>query len=93
MLALTQPLPVLSSSGGTINDADPWAIQLANEQRCALLTGMGNSAGGVTLSYGCGSDHSETSAVDTRSQPWTVEYDQGGTSSVLTTESVIVAWF
>ncbi len=63
MLALTQPLPALSNSGGTINDADPWAIQLTNEQRCALLTGMGNSAGGVTLSYGCGSDHSETSAV------------------------------
>jgi hypothetical protein len=55
--------------------------------------GHGLRGRGVDLVFGCGADHSLTSRVDSSSEPWTVEFDQGGTSAVLTGVDVVIAWY
>jgi len=89
LLPLTQPLSYSASgtpSGGT---SLPWFMQLANGDRCGLITGTAGEAGGVTLNYDCQSGAAST--PDMTTEPWTVEYLPNG-SDVLRAVDVVTAW-
>jgi hypothetical protein len=89
LLELTQPLSY--SSSGTTNGGTslPWFMQLANGDRCGLITGTAGEAGGVTLNYGCQSGDASTPNMTT--EPWTVEYLPND-SDVLSTIDAVTAW-
>jgi hypothetical protein len=89
LLELMQPLPY--SASGTLNGGTslPWFMQLANGDRCGLITGAAGEAGGVTLNYGCRSG--DASTPDMSTEPWTVEYLPNG-SDVLSGIDLVTAW-
>jgi hypothetical protein len=89
LLDLTQPLSYSSSDTTNGGISLPWFMQLANGDRCGLITGAAGEAGGVTLNYGCQSADASTPNMTT--QPWTVEYLPNG-SDVLSTVDVVTAW-
>jgi hypothetical protein len=91
LMKVTSALP--SGAIGEENPiAFPWAIQLANGQRCVVGTGANSALGGVNLPYYCSPSNTETSDVNETTEPWTVQYLPSATSSVLTSVAVLVAW-
>jgi hypothetical protein len=68
----------------------PWALELANGERCTLLTGATPVLAGLRVNYGCDGG-SILGEVD-RSQPlWTASYLADGAVST-TLVDVVVAW-
>jgi hypothetical protein len=68
----------------------PWALELANGERCTLLTGATAVLAGHRVNYGCDGG-SVLGEVD-RSQPlWTASYLADGAVST-TLVNVVVAW-
>ena len=52
----------------------PWALELANGERCTLLTGATAVLAGQRLNYGCEGGGYVLGEVDQRRQVWTVSY-------------------
>jgi len=70
----------------------PWAIELANGQRCSLFTGAMPPVAGMRINYGCPGGFQVVGDID-RSQPvWRVFF-QGEKSIALEQVDVAVAWF
>jgi len=89
---VTLARPLARSSWGTPgpNAAKyPWAMVLANGQRCGLLEGTGRVIDGIGLSFGC--PGGAASYPSTATEPWTVNYAATGSSS-LTPIAVTTAW-
>ena len=89
---VTLARPLARSSWGTPrpNAAKyPWAMVLANGQRCGLLEGTGRVIDGIGLSFGC--PGGAASYPSTATEPWTVNYAATGSSS-LTSIAVTTAW-
>jgi hypothetical protein len=74
MLTLATPLPSSSTapSSSTGSTPVPWFMQLANGDTCGRTTAAASSAGSPSPSYGCQSG--VASALNTSTEPWTVEY-------------------
>lgn len=92
LMMLSRSLPALTDNAAPTSSA-PWAIELANGQRCVRTQGTIGEIGGVSMVYGCGSDNSEAGYVATGTEPWTVEFDKEGKAAVLSSEMVTVAWY
>jgi hypothetical protein len=92
LLTLTQPPP---QEDHKIPDRDsvlPWALELANGQRCTQFTGATAPVAGMRINYGCPNGFTIVGDID-RSQPvWRV-FSQGEKSIALEQEDVTVAWF
>ena len=105
LLRLTEPLPrqkeaapvAGGSAGGAVQEADPgpwelpWALELANGERCTLLTGASVVLAGERLHYSCGGGGAVLGEPD-RGQPlWTAAYLADGAVAT-TLVDVAVAW-
>jgi hypothetical protein len=107
LLTLTEPLvrekealdPGADPSTGMGQAADdaidpwdlPWALELANGDRCTLLHGTLTVMAGQTAHYGCEDGGAVFGEVDHSQPVWTVNYvAQGDTASNLV--EVVTAW-
>lgn len=88
LIELDQPLPYAHANRPG-EPPYPWAIALANGQRCVIATGTINSIDGVPLPYGCASG--EAGGLSTSAQPWTADYFPNGATST-TSIGVTQAW-
>jgi hypothetical protein len=90
VMTLAQPLA--HSSWGTPHSSQeeyPWAMVLANGQRCGTIEGTGSNVGGVDLNFGC--TGGDGSFPDTGTEPWTVKYAANGSNQVVSV-AVTTAW-
>lgn len=89
LMTLSQPLA--NTSWGTAKpDLDvPWAMLLANGQRCAVIHGTGTQIGRTMFNYGCGPGYG--TEPDRKTEPWTVSYSPSQ-SGPITTVTVKTAW-
>ena len=69
----------------------PWALELANGERCTLLTGASVVLAGERLHYGCEGGGSVLGEVDRALPVWTVAYLADGAVGT-TLVDVTVAW-
>ena len=92
LLTLTQPLP--SEPRKEISRADtlPWALELANGQRCTLMTGAMPPVAGMRINYGCPGGFQVVGDIDRAGPVWRVFF-QGEKSIALEQVDVAVAWF
>ena len=104
LFRLTQPLPrekddapAAGDPAAAIAEADPdpwelpWALELANGERCTLLTGASVVLAGERLHYGCEGGGGVLGEVDRTEPLWTVAYLPDGAVST-TLVDVTVAW-
>jgi hypothetical protein len=89
---ITLARPLARSSWGTPRPTAaeyPWAMVLANGQRCGLIEGTAPVTDGIGLYFGC--PGGAASYPSTASEPWTVNYAANGSKS-LTPIAVTTAW-
>jgi len=92
LLTLTQALPSEPRKETNRADTLPWALELANGQRCTLMTGAMPPVAGMRINYGCPGGFQVVGDID-RSQPvWRV-FSQGEKSIALEQVDVAVAWY
>jgi hypothetical protein len=92
LLTLTQPLPQEDRKVPDRENVLPWALELANGQKCTQFTGATAPVAGMRINYGCPNGFVIVGDID-RSQPvWRV-FSQGEKSIALEQEDVAVAWF
>jgi len=92
LLTLTQPLPQEDHKEPSRDSVLPWAIELANGQKCSLFTGATAPVAGMRINYGCPDGFDIVGDID-RSQPvWRV-FTRGPKSIALEQVDVAVAWF
>jgi hypothetical protein len=92
LLTLTAPLPPETRKELSRDNTSPWAIELANGQRCSLFTGATPPVAGMRINYGCPDGSQAIGDID-RSQPvWRV-FVQSEKSIALEQMDVEVAWF
>ena len=97
VMRLTSPLPLSSGSTSSGGSSKPWALELANGQRCVAGGGAVLSIDNVALYYACtsagGSAGSGGGAggIDTSHEPWTAQFSPVGSTS-LTLERVTGSW-
>lgn len=92
LLTLTSPLPAEKRGQLVWKDNLPWALELANGQRCSLFTGATAPIAGMRINYGCSGGFIVVGDID-RSQPvWRVFF-QGEKSIALEPVDVAVAWY
>jgi hypothetical protein len=90
VISLARPL-ARSSRGAAAPSAagHPWAMVLANGQRCGLIEGTAPLADGSVLSFGC--PGGGATFPRTATEPWTVSYAATGSGS-LAPVAVPAAW-
>jgi hypothetical protein len=84
--------PLAHSSWGTVSPAAtkyPWAMLLANGQRCGLIEGTASMTGGISLNFGCAGG--DASFPSSGTEPWTVNYAAKGSNSMAPV-AVPTAW-
>jgi hypothetical protein len=92
MLTLSQPLPSEPRKEVSRESTLPWALELANGQRCTMFTGATAPVAGMRINYGCPGGFQAVGDID-RSQPvWRVLF-QGEKSIALEQVDIAVAWF
>jgi hypothetical protein len=92
LLTVTSPLPSEPRKVPERKDTMPWALELANGQRCTLFTGATAPIAGMRINYGCPGGFIVVGDID-RSQPvWRVFF-QGEKSISLEQTEVAVAWY
>jgi hypothetical protein len=88
----TAPLPAATGMTPDLTASQlPWALELANGERCTLLSGATVGIAGMRLNYGCAGHGSVVGEID-RSQPfWAVSYlPESGVATSLV--EVTAAW-
>jgi hypothetical protein len=91
-LTLTQSLPQEDRKEPAREAVLPWALELANGQKCTQFTGATAPVAGMRINYGCPSGFTVVGDID-RSQPvWRV-LGQGEKSIALEQVDVLVAWY
>jgi hypothetical protein len=100
LLRLTEPLSRAKDgapAAAGVEEADPgpwelpWALELANGERCTLLTGASVVLAGERLHYGCEGEGWVLGGPDRAEAVWTVSYLAGGAVAT-TLVDVSVAW-
>jgi len=92
LLTLTQPLPTEPRKEISRADTLPWALELANGQRCTLMTGAMPPVAGMRINYGCPGGFQVVGDIDRSGPVWRVLF-QGEKSKALEQVDVAVAWF
>ncbi len=104
LFRLTEPLsrekddaPAAGNPAGGVEEADPdpwelpWALELANGERCTLLTGASVVLAGERLHYGCEGGGAVLGEPDRAEPLWTAAYLADGAVGT-TLVDVSVAW-
>jgi len=92
LLTLTAPLPPETRKELSRDNTAPWAIELANGQRCSLFTGATPPVAGMRINYGCPGGSQAIGDIDRNQPVWRVFF-QGEKSIALEQMDVKVAWF
>ena len=92
LLTITEPLPSSTRKSLSLKDATPWALELANGQRCTLFTGATAPVAGMRINYGCPGGFIAVGDID-RSQPLWRIFVQGEKSVALELTGIAVAWY
>jgi hypothetical protein len=92
LLTLTQLLPSEPRKEVSRDNTLPWALELANGQRCTMFTGATAPVAGTRINYGCPGGSQVVGEID-RSQPVWRAFFQGEKSIALEQADVAVAWF
>jgi hypothetical protein len=92
LLTLTQPLPQEEGKEASRDSALPWALELANGQRCTMFTGATAPVAGMRINYGCPGGFIVVGDID-RSQPLWRVFVEGEKSIALEQVDVTAAWF
>jgi len=92
LLTITEPLPSSARKSLSLKDAMPWALELANGQRCTLFTGATAPIAGMRINYGCPGGFIAVGDID-RSQPLWRIFVQGEKSVALELTGIAVAWY
>lgn len=71
----------------------PWALELANGQRCTLLTGATAPVAGMRINYGCRDGAQVVGDVDRTLPLWRVFYRTATRSLSLEQSGVTKAWY
>jgi hypothetical protein len=92
LLTLTQPLPTEPRKEISRANTLPWALELANGQRCTLMTGAMPPVAGMRINYGCPGGFQVVGDLDRSGPVWRVFF-QGEKSIALEQVDVAVAWY
>ena len=92
LLTLNQPLPSESRKETSRETALPWALELANGQRCTLFTGATAPVAGMRINHGCTGGFQVVGDIDRSAPVWRVFF-QGEKSITLELVDAAVAWF
>lgn len=96
LLTWTGPLPSntrLAAADPDYAKAMPWALELANGQRCTVLTGATAPVAGLRINYGCPDGGIVAGGIDRTLPLWRVFYQTGNRSLSLSQVNVNVAWY
>ncbi|HXW75829.1 MAG TPA: hypothetical protein VEJ20_00300, partial [Candidatus Eremiobacteraceae bacterium] len=88
VMSLSAALPAANAPEA---GADPWALELGDGARCALITGATGEVDGMRLNYGCTENESAYGSPHRSNGAWTIAVGVG-TSTHLRQVSVRVAW-
>jgi hypothetical protein len=93
LLRLTSPLP--SARRGQVDRSNtlPWALELANGQRCTMLTGATNVIAGMRVNYGCRDEAYAVGSVDRTLPVWRIFFQSARRSISLDQVEVSTAWY
>jgi len=92
LLTLISSLPTEGHKNEPVTDSLPWALELANGQRCTLFTGATAPVAGMRINYGCPGGFIVVGDMD-RSQPVWRAFFQGEKSISLDLTDIAVAWY
>lgn len=95
-LSLTRPLPAEPDANDaakiSLKDTMPWALELANGQRCTLFTGATAPIAGMRINYGCPGGFIAVGDIDRSRAVWRIFF-QGEKSVSLDLTDIAVAWY
>lgn len=91
-LRLTSPLPSAQRQETSRDKTMPWALELANGDHCALLTGATAPIAGMRINYGCPGGGLVAGDIDHGQPVWRVFYQKEGAAS-LDQVGIAVAWY
>jgi hypothetical protein len=96
LLTLTRALPADAAANDAsktlLKDTMPWALELANGQRCTLFTGATAPIAGMRINYGCPGGFIAVGEIDRSRATWRI-YFQGEKSVSLDLTDIAVAWY
>jgi hypothetical protein len=96
LLTLTRPLPADTAANDaskiSLKDTMPWALELANGQRCTLFTGATAPIAGMRINYGCPGGFIAVGEIDRSRAVWRIFF-QGEKSVSLDLTDIAVAWY
>jgi hypothetical protein len=96
LLTLKQALPSntkLAAADAHYGQTPPWAVELANGQRCTLLMGATAPVAGLRINYGCPDGGIVAGGIDRTLPLWRVFYQSANRSLSLSQVGVSVAWY
>lgn len=93
-LQVNSPLGAIPAVGGG-GPGEPWGVQLAGGQRCALAQGAHSTFDGKVVDYYCMPGLSLLRGLDRGSATWTARsvIDKSGKLSRGPTEQIAIAWY
>jgi len=89
MVTLSQPLANPYSATTKPRLDVPWAMLLANGERCLVIHGTGTQIGRTMFNYGCGPGYG--TEPDRKTEPWTISHSPSE-SGPITSVVVNTAW-
>jgi hypothetical protein len=96
LLTLTRPLPADSPGNeamkSPLKETMPWALELANGQRCTMFTGATAPIVGMRINYGCPGGFIAVGDIDRSAAVWRIFF-QGEKSLSLDLTDIAVAWY
>jgi hypothetical protein len=92
LLTLKSPLPAEARKNIALKGSLPWALELANGQRCTMFTGATAPIAGMRINYGCPGGFIAVGDIDQSQPVWRV-FSQGEKSLSLDLTDIVVAWY
>jgi len=92
MLTVMESLPASARKDLMLKNTMPWAIELANGQRCTLFTGATAPIAGMRINYGCPGGYIAVGDIDRSQSQWRT-FTQGEKSVSLELTGITVAWY
>ena len=93
MLRPISPLPAAENDKGDPGEILPWALELANGQRCVLLTGATGAVAGMRINYECSDGYYVAGPIDRTLPLWRVFHQPATGSIAMDQIEVSAAWF
>jgi hypothetical protein len=93
MLRPISPLPAAENDKGEPGEILPWALELANGQRCILLTGATGAVAGMRINYECSDGFYVAGPIDRTLPLWRVFHQPASGSIALDQMEVSTAWY